>query len=90
MLKEMSTFDLDAKHGSILQIIIIITYEIYMGGMICINVYGEGYFTHNHSHVYIEGVGATTETSNIQSCVYVHGCYNVIIGGYDVNSIKKV
>ena len=34
--------------------------------------------------------GATPETSYIQSCVYAHGCYDVIIGGYDVKSIKKV
>ena len=36
----------------------------------------------------LRGVGATPETSYIQSCVYAHGCYDVIIVGYDV--IEKV
>ena len=44
----------------------------------------KGTFKHNHSPCILRGVGATSETSYIQSCVYAHGCYDVIIVGYDV------
>ena len=40
--------------------------------------YGEGYFKHNNYHVYIKGGWGYPENSYIQSCVYAHGCYDVI------------